>query len=180
MTLDPTYGGGKWWTLWQPARLIAHDLKHDGIDFRHLGEPDDWFDACVFDPPYVATGGRTTSTIGTFNQRYGLTDAPATPSQLFEMNAAGLKELVRVTKPGGYILVKSMNYVSSGKLQPGTFWMQQAGFLLGLEMADEFQHLGRPMAQPVRSRRDGVPVRQHHARRNLSTLTVFLKPKGYR
>lgn len=180
LTLDPTYGRGNWWSLWQPRQLIAHDIVHDGIDFRCLPEDDESLEAAVFDPPYIATGGRTTSTIPEFNSRYGLVHAPRTPLELHYMNSLGLREIQRVVRPGSYILVKSMNYVSSGKLQPGTFWIQQSAFLMGLELADEFHHLGEPGPQPKRSRADGAPVRQHHARRNYSTLSVFLKPKKVR
>lgn len=176
-TLDPTYGRGRWWTAWRPDELVAHDLRTDGVDFRRLPEPDGSFDAAVFDPPYVCTGGRSTSTIGEFNDAYGLTDAPRTPAGLQEMNNAGLAELVRVLGPRRYLLVKSKDYVWSGRLFIGTHHTITEGLRLGLELVDRFEHIGRPGPQPTRSRADGAPVRQHHARRNLSTLLVFRTPR---
>lgn len=51
-TLDPTWGRGRWWTKWRPSDLIAHDLRLDGVDFRHLPHRDGEFDCVAFDPPY--------------------------------------------------------------------------------------------------------------------------------
>jgi hypothetical protein len=168
-TLDPTYGGGKWWTLWKPDLLTSPS----GHDFCKLAYPNNTFDAAVFDPPYVSTGGRRTSTIVDFNQRYGLVDAPRTPLDLHTQNAKGLAELYRVVKPSAYVLVKCMNYISSGKFQPGVHWMCLSAWTIGFTQVDEFQHIGRPRPQPTRPK-------QVHARNNYSTLLVFQKPKEKR
>lgn len=173
LTLDPTYGQGAWWKLHRPTRLVHHDLVPDGIDFRALPYGSGFFGTVAFDPPYVCTGGRETSTIPAFNSRYGLVHTPRTPAALQAMNDAGLAECARVVAPRGFILAKSADYVWSGKLVLGTHKTLSAGLALGLELVDRFEHVGRVRAQPKRTRKDGVPVRQHHARRNLSTLLVF-------
>ena len=178
--LDPTYGGGGWWKLWQPAEgaLICHSrLTAPEFDYRHLPHRDSTFDAVTFDPPYVAPGGRATSTLDGMNAQYGMHDTPATPAENQAVNNAGLAECARVLKPGGYLITKCMDYVWSGKLQIGTHWTLCAGLGLGLELVDRLEHVGRPRPQPARSRKDGAVVRQHHARRNLSTLLVFVKPR---
>ena len=187
-TIDPTYGRGKWWTRFRPVDLVAHDLYTlDGVDFRRLPHDDGSFRQGVFDPPYVCKGGRATSTMPDFLDRYGLARAPRTPAELQEMNDAGLAEMVRVLAPRSLLLVKAADYVSSGRLVDGTGAMRDAAKALGLTLVDRFEHMGHVRAQPkgrTRKARRGeestngrVPSRQHHARHNSSTLFVFRTPK---
>lgn len=177
VTLDPTYGRGLWWANWRPDNLTAHDIAQDGVDFRKLPEDSGSFDLVAFDPPYVSVGGRKTSTIGDFNDRYGLRDAPTTPMELQVHNIDGLMEVRRVLRPGGWALVKCCDYISSGKLFEGTYWTQHAAHELGFEVVDRLEHVGHVRAQPGNRTRlvDGVrvPSGQVHARRNLSTLLVL-------
>jgi hypothetical protein len=174
--LDPTFGGGKWWTKWKPDTLITHDIAIDKVDFRKLPEPDDTFDAVAFDPPYVSTGGRKTSTIDEFNAAYGLTEAPRTPALLQELIHDGMTEMRRVLKPKGILLVKCKTYVSSGKLWLGPHHTIDHAHRLGFEVIDILQHLGDPGPQPQdRSRKDGKPVVQVHTRQNYSSLIVLKK-----
>lgn len=169
-TLDPTFGRGLWWTRFRPESIVAHDLKLDGVDFRNLPEGDASFDAVAFDPPYVSVGGRTTSGIPDFLARYGLAEAPKSPAALQMMIDAGISEIERVLRPGGVLLVKCADYISSGQLWPGTFFTADAGFRVGLRLLDRFEHVAaKPRPQPPGRR-------QVHARRNLSTLLVFGKP----
>lgn len=178
--LDPTFGRGLWWTDWQPAHLVTHDLGLDGVDFRHLPEPDTTFDAVAFDPPYVAMGGRDTSKLPDFMDRFGLRDAPRTPAQLQAHNDEGLAEVHRVLKAKGVALVKCQDYVSSGRLFPGTHLTLTAALGLGFTLVDRFEHIGHKRAQPGNRTRKGpngerIPSGQVHARRNLSTLLVLGK-----
>lgn len=170
VTLDPTYGRGTWWKLWKPHALVTHDLRDDGVDFRSLPEADATFDAVAFDPPYVSVGGRTTTGIPDLHDRYGLTDAPTSPAGLQEIIDAGLKEMLRVVKPSGFVLVKCQDYISSGKLWEGTSRTRNAAVECGFEVFDRLEHVSSPRPQPARSR-------QVHARRNLSTLFVLRAPK---
>lgn len=167
LTLDPTYGGGLWWTDWSPEVLVTHDLALDGIDFRELPEADDTFDAVAYDPPYVSVGGRDTTGMPDFYARYGLTDAPRTPLELQQLINDGLAEVARVLKPRGFALVKCQDYISSGKFWNGTFRTQVAAFALGFTQVDRFEMIGAIRPQPPGRR-------QVH--RNLSTLLVFRAP----
>lgn len=169
LVLDPTYGSGRWWKKWSPRMLVHHNNTEDGSDFRDTGYPDNHFDAVAYDPPYVCIGGRKTSGIKSMYDGYGLTDAPRTPDALQDLINCGLSEMKRVVKPKGIILVKCQDYVSSGKLYPGTFNTHYFARLLGLELVDRFEHIGNPRPQPPGRR-------QVHARRNLSTLFIFRKP----
>lgn len=174
--LDATYGRGLWWTKYRPIGLTTNDIVAGRADFAydfrdlHAG----WgsaFDVVAYDPPYVCVGGRDTSTIPDFHDRYGLTTAPKSPRDLQKLMDHGLTEMVRVTRPGGLILMKCQDYVSSGKLWPGTYWSQEWARVLQLELVDRFEHIGGARPQPPNRR-------QVHARRNLSTLFVFRKSRS--
>lgn len=168
--LDPTFGRGLWWTVWQPKHLTVHDLRIDGTDFRDLPYDDATFDAVAFDPPYVSVGGRKTTTIPDMHDRFGLTDAPTSPAGVQELINDGLTETTRVLRPKGVLLVKCQDYISSGKLWPGTHLTLNHAFTLNLNLIDRLEHIGRPRPQPAGRR-------QVHARRNLSTMLIFRRTR---
>jgi hypothetical protein len=66
--VDLTYGRGTWWTMLRAEGhklrgLVEHDVSIDGVDFRQqLPHRARSAHTVTFDPPYVSTGGRTTST----------------------------------------------------------------------------------------------------------------------
>ena len=170
-TLDPTYGRGIWWKRWRPNRLATHDIRLDGVDFRDLPHADQEFGAVAFDPPYVSVGGRKTTTMPDFQNRYGIDTAPTTPTGVQLLINAGLEECCRVLEPNGWLLVKCQDYISSGRLQPGTHWTLERALQLGMIYFDRLEHIAiAPRPQPSRRR-------QVHARRNLSTLLVFRRPR---
>ena len=169
--LDPTYGRGTWWKRWRPARLVW--CTHDTADFRHLPFAADTFDSAVFDPPYISKG-RATKKLGDFDQRYGLAAYAAgtprqSPAEVQRIMDDGLTDVVRVVKPGGFVLVKCMDYISGGKLWQGVYKTVSHALALGCEVQDRFEHLRAPGPQPA-----GRP--QKHARRNHSTLLVLRTP----
>ena len=66
----------------------------------------------------------------------------------------------------------------SGRLFLGVVETVKAAEELECEVVDWFSHVGEPGIQPKgRTRKDGKPVLQHHARTNASTLLVVRKPK---
>lgn len=171
--LDPTYGRGRWWTEYLPQHLTAHDLKTDGVDFRRLPEAAGSFDVVAFDPPYIAPGGRTTSTTPDFNDRYGLVDVPKTPDSVTALILAGVVEFHRVLRPDGLLLLKCMNYVSGGRYRPAAYDVLRGAEQIGFRLVDELVHLRHPGPQPSRDR-------QHHARRNYSLLFVLRRDRAVR
>lgn len=175
-TLDPTSGRQIWWKLWRPRLLVTHDIAIDGVDWRKLPEDNNTFDAIAWDPTYVSAGGRKTTTIPEFHQRFGMTDAPATPALLQKMINDGFPEMRRVLKRKGILLVKCQDYISSGKLWNGTLKTQLAAMAEGFVLIDKFEHISKTSRpQPERTRADGKESVQVHARRNMSTLLVLQK-----
>ncbi len=167
--LDPTYGLGCWWKVWRPADLVTHHGTEDGSDFRDLPYDAGSFDAIAYDPPYVCVGGRTTTGLADMHDRYGQTDAPATPAKLQSLIDDGLAEMARLVRPRGIVLVKCQDYISSGRFWAGTIRTAQAAEAIGLRLEDRLEHVApTPRPQPPGRR-------QVHARRNLSTLFVFKK-----
>ncbi len=93
VVMDVTYGKGGWWHTVNPSRFtrfVAHDLYTlDGVDFRSLPEDDGSVDVVAFDPPYVAPGGRDTSTIPQMTAAYGMHSTPKTPAENAAVIATG-------------------------------------------------------------------------------------------
>ncbi len=149
--LDITYGRGLFWTRYQPQHFTQHDLHGDGVDFRDLPEADESVDVVVFDPPYIAGGGRKSSTIPDFRDRYGLMDIASdpdaisdTPGELKDLIRGGLVEAVRVLRPKGRLWVKCADFVGGGDSPNGynamRHWVVSEVLGLGLAQVDEFVH----------------------------------------
>lgn len=175
VVLDPTYGRGKWWTDYRPEGLITHDIKTDGVDFRKLPEATGSIDVVAFDPPYVTPGGRKTTTLPDFQERYGIDAVPTTIQETHDLITDGLWEMRRVLTPGsktkprkkpGVGLVKAMNYTSGGKYRRAAYDILDEAESMGFTLIDEIVHLTGTGPQPPHAR-------QCHARRNYSMLFVL-------
>lgn len=174
--MDATFGRGLFWTHYHhPGPFIKHDLHTvDGVDFRQLPEPDGSVDCVAYDPPYTSIGGRATTTLPDFNDRYGLLDAPRNPEDLRDLIAAGVKECARVLVPGGRLVAKTADYISSGKYQCGLKHLFDSGADADLDIVDLFIHHSGMGPQP-KTNLDGTPRRQVHSRRCHSYCVVFRK-----
>lgn len=171
-----TYGGGLFWTHYRPEHL---KVPPAGTDFRALPYSDKSMDVVVFDPPYIAQGGRETSGLPDFLKRYGLFDCPTTVPALEALIVAGLSECSRVLKPRGRLFVKCMDYISGGRLQRGPKLITEAAEAQGLEQVDEFIHHSGVGAQPLTTR-SGAPRGQVHSRRSHSFLCIYQRPPIWR
>lgn len=182
--IDLTHNTGKWWKVWRPASLIANDLDprygHSHVDYR---KTEDWdgdlegrFGLVAFDPPYASTGGRTTTSIDPMNASYGMTTSAKTPAENQEWINAGLSTASLICAPGGVILCKVMNYISSGKLWPGVYLTMWHAETLPLAFEAIYTHVGQPGPQPT-TNPDGSPRKQKSPRNNASTLLVLRKNK---
>jgi hypothetical protein len=168
LILDTTYGRGLWWTRYKPPNLIALDG-----DFRHIDEKDHSVPVVCFDPPYISTGSRDTSSVDDLYDRYGLGDLKGWKAIRRVMDD-GLVECARILAPKGYLLVKCMDYVESGRKVWSTFHVASQGEALGLTLVDRFIHLTGGGPQPM-TNIDGSPREQKRAREVASMLLVFTK-----
>jgi len=201
--LDPTFGRGRFWRLFHPDELVAHDLDPakapDGpADFRRLPYPDESFDAVVLDGPYKLNGaaGSHASDID-----YGVA-SKATVEERHRLICDGITEAARLVRPawrvrvdrgrteprGGIVLVKCQDQVNAGAIRWQTREFADHAESVGLELVDALLLTGY-RAQPDRTRKHGecrgagcdgctagrVPSRQEHAARNYSTLLVTRK-----
>ena len=81
---------------------------------------------------------------------------------------------MRICKPRVVVLVKVMDYISSGKLWLGTYRTTDHALTLPVEVEAIYTHVGKPGPQP-QVNLDGSPRRQVHPRSNASTLLVLRK-----
>lgn len=181
LVADITYGAGVWWrVIGEPdvrhgLALDHRDHYDDGVNFTDLPELDATFDVVAFDPPYVAPGGRSSSSIPEFHARYGMASTPRTPAELQQLVNRGLTEAHRVLKPGGLLFVKCMDYVWGGSFWPGSFLtLQHAGVDLDMEIVDRFEHITPPGRQPTYRTRAGLVADIDRHRRSRLRPTVDL------
>jgi hypothetical protein len=116
--LDMTYGRGSFWTRYRPAGLLTNDLHTSGVDarfdFREMPLRDASVPVALFDPPYISTGNRETSSVDDLYDRFGLGELKGWRA-IRALIDAGLAECERALAPRGYLLVKCMDYVESGR-----------------------------------------------------------------
>lgn len=174
LILDPTYGKGRFWTELKPKHLIGSDLKMElslvgtSVDFTDLPWADEHFDAVVFDPPYKLSGTPTGEGPASGDKSYGITEYKSIEER-HQLIFDGITECMRVLKPGGYLLIKCQDQVSSGRVQWQTRIFADHAEDLGAKLVDML-HLPGYRKQPKgRS--------QKHARRNYSTMLIVRKNK---
>lgn len=176
-TLDCTYGSGRFWNLWRPEHLIRSDANvvdehgntREGViqtDFTNMPWGDDVYSAVVYDPPYKLNGTPAMGGPATSDVSYGV-GKKQTIAERMELIFEGLLECIRVAKPGGYVLVKCQDQVSSGKVHWQTFDVKQAMDINFCDLVDML-HLPGYRKQPA--------GQQVHAHQNYSTLLIFQKP----
>lgn len=113
--IDLTVGTKRgFWKRWEPVKLWTNDLDPDApailrVDYADTRLGDGEFDVTVFDPPYKlnGTGGSHES-----DKRFGVARPYRSLDDIVEDHKAGLREAVRITKPGGLVLYKTKNQVT--------------------------------------------------------------------
>lgn len=173
VTVDPTYGLGRFWRRWRPDVLLRHDLDPerapDGVaDFRRLPYRDRSVDAVVFDPPYKLNGQAGSHAL---DDGYGVASASRWQDR-HELIRDGITEAARIVKPGGLVLVKCQDQVSSGRVRWQTIEFVAHADTVGLRLVDMLHLHGARPQPPGR--------RQVHARRNYSTLLVLTADRAAR
>lgn len=150
--LDVTYGKGNWWKRFTPEPFTYHDLYTvDGVDFRSLPEADGSVDVVCFDPPYVLTGGESTTERVDFQDRFGIgyrnlgrNGGDASSTGFYGLVLAGLAECCRVA--GDLVLVKCMEFAQgkdgrgNTRLHDVPTTVTNAAADLGWEVHDRIVH----------------------------------------
>ena len=171
-TWDGTHGLGVWWRQWRPTVLHRTDLRPDkspdapdGLDATATGWPDGRWEQVALDPPY---GLRGTDTGDAQLDRFGLAES-MTRDARHDLMARMLIEGARLLAPGGTLLFRCQDQIEGSRLRLQSHAFAALGEALGLEVVDLLGMLGgRP--QPAGRA-------QHHARRNVSQLIVFRRPR---
>lgn len=162
---DLTHNAGRFWQQFTPDRLVRCDIDPtmpvDVVcDCGATPFPDDTFDATVFDPPYKlnGTGGSCAEDAG-----YGVADGWDTRRDIF---AAGITEAARITRRGGYVLVKCQDQIAGGWLVSQSAHVLDVGRAVGLREVGRLLVCGVTRGQPA-----GRP--QRSPRNNVSTLHIL-------
>lgn len=152
--VDPTWGLGRFWSLWQPRTLLGSDLVPSlsptgtSIDMAALPYADRSADAEVIDGPYKLNGTSSGKGGATSDESYGV-HLPASRDERHDTIKGGITEAARVLRPGGMLLVKCQNQINGAR-----YWSQQRIFTahaegVGFELVDEL-HLRGHRSQPRR------------------------------
>lgn len=180
---DVTFGKGVFWRKVPEGlyTLLATDLA-TGTDCRDLPYDDGSIDAVVLDPPYVEgffrKQGYENAGSGSHGNLRSFYSAGVNQKSLSRHHQAVLDlyfgafvEADRVLRPGGVLIVKTMDEVSGRKQR----WTH-------VELMNAFEAHGyttKDLFVVVRPQRPSVSriVTQAHARKNHSYFLVFRKPK---
>ena len=157
---DVTYGKGVFWKDVDLSKynIIGSDIK-TGIDFRELPYQDNSFNHSVIDPPYA----RITNLKGMVDC-YN-TNRYVTHDDIINLYREGLKELIRITRPGGYVLCKCQDEVHGG--------IQKWSHIEIFNIAVNYGLYPKDLFILVNEKKPKHRFKQKHARKNHSYLWVF-------
>lgn len=168
---DVTFGRGFFWKKVDTSKFdfLPSDLQ-TGTDFRDLPYPDDYIDALILDPPYLAspTSG---SALNGYNNSWNTKDSfeamgISGMADVLDLYRQGMTEAHRVVRPGGQVWVKCQDSIESGK----QWWNH-------ITLYNFAQDLGwYPKDLLVLLSNTPTPQRwpyQQHAKKNHSYLWIF-------
>ncbi len=182
VTVDPTWGLGKFWTLWQPDVLYPSDLDLEKspsgipVDFTNMRvHRTGSIDAVVFDPPYKLNGTSTGKGPSASDAGFGVSGAYTSWQERHRLIRDGITDCVRILRPparrrkGGMLLVKVQDQVCSGQKRWQTREFADHAESLGCRLVD-MMHLSGIRKQPEGNS-------QQHSQINFSTMLVLRRER---
>lgn len=173
---DVTWGKGVFWRKLERADVqvigsdIADHIATDGViqaDFRFLPDGDASVDVVVLDPPYIHNPGQHPT-----DTRYNnaATTGGMSHLDIRELYRDGMREAMRVLRPGGRLWVKGKDEIESGKQMWSQVELHSDAVGLGYYAKDSFI-----LVPPSRTSMRRWAT-QKHARKVHSFLWIFEKP----
>ena len=173
--VDPTFSTGGFYRKIPPTKL-CYDLmpQRDSVvqaDCRNLPLQSGSISSIIIDLPFLATTGKSLAgnTGNIINHRFSVAKSEQELAALYE---AAIREANRVLCPGGILVFKCQDKVSSGKQYMMHCNVYQWAILQGFEVLDLFVLLARSRLVANWQRN------QKHARKYHCYFWVFRKRKG--
>lgn len=141
---DPTYSKGNFYKntgIEEPIYKFDINPIVEGVlygDCRNLPLPDESIECEIFDPPFLATTGKSLlldDENNVINKRFGVYPSE---KELHSMYADALKEAYRILKPNGILIFKCQDKVSSGKQYMSHCWIYSNAIQHGFYPKDLF------------------------------------------
>lgn len=155
ITLDPTYGKGRFWTKWCPDKLIGTDLDPDrslwhlgGVNFTKLEATFEYtrFEQIVFDPPYKLNGTSTGKGPSASDVDYAVTEYKSWRAK-HDLIQAGISSCAAVAADDCTLLIKCQDQVCCGEVRWQTHEFARHAAVVGFRLVDML-HLRGGRKQP--------------------------------
>lgn len=142
--LDPTYSKG---IFYKNNNIAPPKLKYDLLpqtkdclqsDCRHLPLDNETLECIMFDPPFLATTGKSlhdTKNNNIINKRFGVYN---NEKELHQFYIDSLKEFYRILKPNGILIFKCQDKISSGKQYMSHCFIMNEAIKIGYYPKDLF------------------------------------------
>ena len=173
---DPTYSIGNFYKktgIQEPKYKYDINPQVDGVEFadsRHLPLENNSIDCMMFDPPFLATTGKSLTkddNNNIINKRFGVYPSE---QELYQFYIDSLKEAYRVLKNKGILIFKCQDKISSGKQYMSHCFIHNEATKIGFYPKDLFILLAKN-----RLIADWQAKNQKNARKFHSYFWVFEK-----